>query len=82
MGVLQSDHGGIVPTGKPTDNAFVEASNGSLRKELLNASWFDTLDQARVQRGRGVETTTRTARIDRWPTKRRKSSLSRHQKVK
>ena len=33
--------------GKPTDNAFIESFNGSVRRELLNASWFDTLDQAR-----------------------------------
>jgi putative transposase len=33
--------------GKPTDNAFIESFNGSVRKELLNASWFDTLDDAR-----------------------------------
>jgi putative transposase len=33
--------------GKPTDNAFIESFNGSVRRELLNASWFDTLDGAR-----------------------------------
>lgn len=33
--------------GKPTDNAFAEAFNASVRKELLNTSWFDTLDSAR-----------------------------------
>ena len=34
-------------TGKPTDNAFAEAFNASVRKELLNTSWFDTLETAR-----------------------------------
>lgn len=34
--------------GKPTDNAFCESSNGRVRQELLNASWFDSLDQARA----------------------------------
>ncbi len=33
--------------GKPTDNAFAEAFNASVRKELLNTSWFDTLETAR-----------------------------------
>jgi len=31
----------------PTDNAFAEAFNASLRKELLNASWFTSLAEAR-----------------------------------
>ncbi len=33
--------------GKPTDNAFIESFNSSVRKELLNTSWFDTLEAAR-----------------------------------
>jgi putative transposase len=33
--------------GKPTDNAFIESFNASVRKELLNTSWFDTLESAR-----------------------------------
>ena len=33
--------------GKPTDNAFIESFNGRVRQELLNASWFATLDSAR-----------------------------------
>jgi len=33
--------------GKPVDNAFVEAFNGRLRDECLNASWFTSLDDAR-----------------------------------
>jgi putative transposase len=33
--------------GKPTDNAFIESFNASVRKELLNTSWFDTLETAR-----------------------------------
>lgn len=32
--------------GKPTDNAFCESFNGRVRQELLNPSWFDTLEQA------------------------------------
>lgn len=31
----------------PTDNAFIESFNASVRKELLNASWFATLAEAR-----------------------------------
>ncbi len=33
--------------GKPTDNAFIEAFNGSVRAECLNARWFLTLADAR-----------------------------------
>ena len=33
--------------GKPTDNAFIEAFNGRLRAECLNAHWFLTLADAR-----------------------------------
>lgn len=33
--------------GKPTDNAFIESFNGSLRAECLNAHWFMSLDDAR-----------------------------------
>lgn len=31
---------------KPTDNAFVEASNGRFRQECLNEDWFPPLDDA------------------------------------
>lgn len=33
--------------GKPTDNAFVETFNGSLRDECLNVHWFDSIAHAR-----------------------------------
>ena len=33
--------------GKPTDNAFIESFNGSLRDECLDTSWFMSLDDAR-----------------------------------
>lgn len=33
--------------GKPTDNAFIESFNGSLRDECLNTSWFMSLSDAR-----------------------------------
>jgi putative transposase len=32
--------------GKPTDNAFIEALNGRLRAEFLNAHWFLTVADA------------------------------------
>lgn len=35
--------------GKPTDNAFVESFNGTLRDECLNAHWFTSLTDAREQ---------------------------------
>jgi putative transposase len=33
----------------PTDNAFIESFNASVRKELLNASWFTTMAEARAR---------------------------------
>ncbi len=33
--------------GKPTDNAFIETFNGSLRDECLNVHWFESIDHAR-----------------------------------
>jgi putative transposase len=33
--------------GKPTDNAFIEAFNGRLRAECLNAHWFLSIEDAR-----------------------------------
>ena len=33
--------------GKPTDNAYVESFNGSLRDEYLNVNWFLSLEDAR-----------------------------------
>ena len=33
--------------GKPTDNAHIEAFNGSLRRECLSQHWFVDLDDAR-----------------------------------
>jgi len=32
--------------GKPTDNAFVESFNGTIRAECLNAHWFTSLTEA------------------------------------
>ncbi len=33
--------------GKPTDNAFIEPFNGSIRAECLNENWFLSLDDAK-----------------------------------
>jgi putative transposase len=33
--------------GKPTDNAFIESFNGSLRDECLNVHWFEDLNDAK-----------------------------------
>ncbi len=38
---------GFSRSGKLTDNAFIEAFNGRLRAECLNAHWFMTLADAR-----------------------------------
>ena len=35
--------------GKPTDNAFIESFNGTLRDECLNVHWFDNLTDAKVK---------------------------------
>jgi len=35
--------------GKPTDNAFIESFNGTFRDECLNAHWFESLRDARMQ---------------------------------
>ena len=35
--------------GKPTDNAFIESFNGSVRAECLNENWFLSLDDAKVK---------------------------------
>lgn len=34
--------------GKPTDNAFIESFNGSLRDECLNTHWFSSIEDAKV----------------------------------
>lgn len=36
-----------IDPGKPQKNGFIESFNGSLRDELLNEEWFDSLDDAR-----------------------------------
>lgn len=33
--------------GKPTDNAFIETVNGSLRDDCLTLHWFDNLVEAK-----------------------------------
>ena len=35
--------------GKPTDNAYIESFNGSLREECLNVHWFEDLPEARTK---------------------------------
>ena len=34
--------------GKPTDNAFIETFNGSLRDECLNMHWFGTVAEGKA----------------------------------
>ena len=35
--------------GRPTDNAYIESFNGSLRDECLNVHWFDDLTDAKTK---------------------------------
>ena len=35
------------PTGKLTDNAFIESFNGKFLNECVNAHWFMSIDDAR-----------------------------------
>ena len=42
-------HAGLLTAWQPTGNAFIEAFNGRLRAECLNAHWFLTPDDARLK---------------------------------
>ena len=37
----------FIQPGKPVQNCHIESFNGSVRDELLNTSWFESLDDAR-----------------------------------
>jgi hypothetical protein len=47
LGLREGGHAGLLTARKPTDNAFIEAFNGRLRAECLNAHWILTLADAR-----------------------------------
>jgi putative transposase len=46
MGVPQPGEDRLLPTGKPTDNAYVESFSGTLPAECLDAHWFSTMADA------------------------------------
>ena len=37
----------FIAPGKPTQNAFVESFNGTMREDCLNSNWFGTIEEAR-----------------------------------
>ncbi len=37
----------FIRPGRPVENAFIESFNASLRKECLNAHWFQTIEEAK-----------------------------------
>jgi putative transposase len=37
----------FIRPGRPVENAFIESFNASLRKECLNAHWFQSIEEAR-----------------------------------
>ncbi len=47
MGLSEWCEDRLLPTGKPTDNAFVESFNGTFRCECLDTHWFLDLKEAR-----------------------------------
>ena len=61
--------------GKPTDNAFIETFNGSLRDECLNLHWFETMAKPGPRSRPGGVTTTRAGLT--WPlaTGRRRNTF-------
>ncbi|MDB4540607.1 IS3 family transposase, partial [bacterium] len=61
--------------GKPTDNAFIESFNGSVRAECLNENWFLSLDDAKQKSKLGELTTTNNDHIAFWVTCPPKNSL-------
>jgi putative transposase len=38
-----------ITPGRPVENGLIESFNGKLRDECLNASWFETLEQAKEE---------------------------------
>lgn len=55
--------------GKPTDNAFIESFNGSVRTECLNENWFLSLEDANEKIDRTTTNIDLTALWATWPPK-------------
>jgi transposase InsO family protein len=60
--------------GKPTDNAYVESFNGTLRSECLDAHWFATLAEARQEIEASPQEYNESRPHGRWARGRRTKS--------
>ena len=58
----------FIEPARPWENGYNESFNGTLRYELLDMHWFDTLLEAKVQSNSGEWNTTRSALTVHWNT--------------
>jgi len=61
----------FIEPGSPWENGYNESFNGTLRYELLDAEWFDTLLKRKCSSNAGVWNTTQSVPTVLWATVRR-----------